>query len=256
MRNFPTLHHQHFKKIDSTHTYAKSHYNKLHPGQWMLYSAAQQTAGIGSNSRNWHSPADVNIYATYSFLIPEKQADKLSLIPQTICLQVSKLLEMHNINSTIKWVNDVLVDQKKICGILAESASKIFIDDNGLSYTAVLVSIGLNVNANQADLAKIPQLATSMFEVTSKKYDLASLLNNLNSLVIQGITILFEHGFANLRKQITQKFEYFEHKPISFKQTNGLITTGVITGIGTMGELILQTGPDKFENFYNGQIIR
>ena len=93
--------------------------NELSLPQAMII-AEEQFAGIGRNARSWSSPAGKGIYAT--ILLTRPTAD-VGLIPLLIAnIVVTYLRDVFSIDAQIKWPNDILVNGKKIAGILIESA--------------------------------------------------------------------------------------------------------------------------------------
>jgi BirA family biotin operon repressor/biotin-[acetyl-CoA-carboxylase] ligase len=250
-----SLEHQHFEVIDSTHLHAKTQCSTLKPFEWRLYTAGTQNQGIGRSNKLWQSPTGGNIYATYSFLIKQEEANKMLYMPQVTCLQVSKLLESLGLKPSIKWVNDVLVNQKKICGILADSLSNAT-QFNDQIYTAVFISIGLNVDLTTEALSQISQPATSILAETNKKFDTNDLVIKLSKLLMENISVLLSEGFTNFQAEVTKRLERFENKPIIVKKPTGEYVVGVIESLGEQGELILRTAPNICEHLFDGSIIK
>jgi BirA family biotin operon repressor/biotin-[acetyl-CoA-carboxylase] ligase len=247
------LQHKHFDTIDSTQLYARQQYSYLKPGEWTLYTADGQTGGIGTKGKTWNSPYKVNIYATYSFLIEEKDSAKMLYMPHVTCLQVAKLLESQGMNPSIKWVNDVLINQKKVCGILAESFSNA-VKHDGINYTAVLIGIGININSDQ--MSQISQPATSIKIETQKEHSVKELTKNLSDLLISGINTLLTQGFVELQSEINKRLEKFDNQPIILQKASGKYVVGYIDGVGNDGQLVIDKGGKLFENCYDGSILR
>src|SRR5262245_44735401 len=81
--------------------------------------AGEQTAGRGRNTRQWSSPPGKGIYATTLLMRP---AGELAMVPLEIAnIIASYLREIFGIEARIKWPNDILVDGRKIAGILIEA---------------------------------------------------------------------------------------------------------------------------------------
>ena len=123
-----------FKQIDSTNNYLKNSYKLL--DNFTFVTADYQTNGKGRNDRVWSSNEGENLM--FSFLIKDqdllKKFHTLSIIS---AIEVAKLLEEYQFTGvSIKWPNDVLMNEKKVCGILLE----------GQILEYVVVGIGLNVN--------------------------------------------------------------------------------------------------------------
>lgn len=252
-----TLVHTEFDTINSTQLYARHNIKSLKPNEWQLYTAKEQTSGIGTKNTIWVSPYDVNVYATYAFLLEEKHTAKIIHITQVSALTVSELLSSEGINSTVKWVNDILINKKKVCGVLAESSTNAF-EENGVKYLAVLVGIGINVNSEQQHLVKISQPATSIKMETSKELDIKNIVDSLSQLLITNINKLTAGDFSLFLPQLNERLEKFGDKAIVVKEVinNSIIyKVGYIKGVKNQGELILQTKEGEL-SLMNGCIAR
>ncbi|WP_417905495.1 biotin--[acetyl-CoA-carboxylase] ligase [Candidatus Tisiphia endosymbiont of Micropterix aruncella] len=251
-----TFKHTHFDLIESTQIYARGQLEELQPNEWSLYTAQGQTGGIGQQNKAWVSPYGLNIYATYGFLLNEKDIDKMFCIPQVSALPIIELLSKEGIDSNIKWINDVLINKKKISGILVESFSSPFKQQsNGNSYTAVLIGIGINVNSEMEHLALVSQPTTSMKIETARKFNIDNIIKSLSQLLIYNINKLISYGFDIFKLQIEEKLERFDGKPVVLKEFNNSYKVGYIKTIGEKGELIL-TNKTNDEVFINGRIAR
>lgn len=179
----------HFKLIDSTNNWAKAH-----PDQWAaqgvtLVTASEQTTGRGRFKRKWVSPPDVNIYATFCLWFDPKRMD-VGYIPQLLALAASAVLEQEGFSPRIKWPNDVLIEGKKVAGILCET---IFDEDR----RGVVCGIGLNVNMGNKELHQIDRPATSLLmEGGGRTWDVGILLHSLAENFIESLEKFLCSGFA------------------------------------------------------------
>ena len=126
--------------------------------------ADRQTAGRGRRGRTWASTAGVGLY-TSLLLRPDLPPDRIPLLTLVAGLGVAEAIEeMASVAARLKWPNDVLVDGRKVAGILAETA---FADTTSISH--VVVGIGINVNHDRQDLpeAEFPE-ATSLYLATGR----------------------------------------------------------------------------------------
>ena len=126
--------HIHFLSIDSTNDYLKNSYPLL--DNFTFVSADYQTNGRGRNDRVWESEDNKNLL--FSLLIKdEKLIDKGSFLSLMMAVSISKAIEQYGIkNVSIKWPNDIIVNDKKLCGILLE----------GQIPNYIVIGVGLNVN--------------------------------------------------------------------------------------------------------------
>lgn len=132
----------HFELTNSTNTYARS--NAAHLSLPCLITADGQTHGRGRRGKSFFSPNGTGLYMTVLFS-PEKE---LSLITPAAAVFVCEALESFGVLGLgIKWVNDIFLDSKKICGILCE---RFF--ENGTEYISVGIGINLTTEAFPAEL--------------------------------------------------------------------------------------------------------
>jgi BirA family biotin operon repressor/biotin-[acetyl-CoA-carboxylase] ligase len=131
-----------FDSIDSTNTFAKSLDRTVAP-HGSLVIAEEQTAGRGRLQRNWVSAHGENLLFSV-ILYPEFDTEKMALLPFAGSLAVSDAVEaVTELSVTCKWPNDVLINGKKVCGMLLESTS----GPSGIE--RIVLGIGLNVNQTE-----------------------------------------------------------------------------------------------------------
>jgi len=148
-----------FRDIISTQDTAKKF---IHRHQEIAVTARSQRRGRGRHGRQWASPVG-GLYVSL-LLFPK---DRGSLIPFLASLTIVRLLEFHGLKGiTIHWPNDVLLNQKKVCGILCEQCKD-----------SIVCGIGLNVNNSEFPSHLIN--VTSMTEESGEEYDLDEMLARL-----------------------------------------------------------------------------
>lgn len=119
-----------------------SHGRKLHGS---LFLAEHQTAGRGRQGRCFHSPESVGLYLSV-VVVPQNGITEPALITATSALSVCRSLEqVYGIRAEIKWVNDIIYQGKKVCGILTEGVA----DPNRGNIPAAIIGIGVNVTASK-----------------------------------------------------------------------------------------------------------
>jgi BirA family biotin operon repressor/biotin-[acetyl-CoA-carboxylase] ligase len=126
-----------YDNISSTNRKAKE-FAKKGADEGTIVVAKHQTKGRGRFDRVWESP-EGGVYLSI-ILRPSCTPDKTTLFPLLISLVVSETINMYSLQSNIKWPNDVLVNGKKIAGILLESE----VIKNEVKY--VILGIGINLN--------------------------------------------------------------------------------------------------------------
>lgn len=108
-----------FDEVTSTNTLLKEEGNNKN--EWCTFIASSQTGGKGRLGRSFYSPQSSGVY--FSILLkPDLEIQKAILITTAASVAVTRTLEiLGSPNAQIKWVNDIFVDNKKVCGILTES---------------------------------------------------------------------------------------------------------------------------------------
>jgi len=139
----------HFKTVSSTNTWAKENIDQLDPKAINIISADEQSGGRGQFDRKWLSENGKGIYITIATQVA-KGID-LTQIPMEYAKRIVALLEKVHVRATIKAPNDVLVDGKKIAGILTE-----------VREPWCFVGIGLNLYYSESELSCLDQPATSL----------------------------------------------------------------------------------------------
>ncbi len=154
---------EYYKEIDSTHKYAKKIAN-LEEQNGKIIISEVQTEGIGTKGRSWHTGENKNIAMTL-IIKPKCQLNMLNHLTLDIAYVMKETIkELYNIDLRIKEPNDLILNNKKICGILTESST------TGEKINYVLISLGFNVNETlfNDDIANI---ATSLKIETKKEYE-------------------------------------------------------------------------------------
>lgn len=157
-----------FDEIDSTNSFLKREGSALPDGY--LVCALRQTAGRGRFGKSFVSPPG-GIYLSMLFR-PSFSAQRCSeLTPLTAVAVCCAIERICNVKPGIKWVNDLVLGGRKICGILAEL---VFDDCGGVDY--VIIGIGLNANTRREDFPpELAEIASSIYEETGKFVDTAAL---------------------------------------------------------------------------------
>ena len=201
-------HQIHFKEIDSTNTYLKNTYRLL--DNFTFASADYQSHGKGRNDRVWSSEPGENLM--FSLLIKNEELMKQSgLISILMGVEVAKEIEKYDIsNVSIKWPNDVLINDKKVCGILSE----------GQIPNYLVIGVGLNVN-QKAFRDDLRRPATSLSLELKNDLNIDELKDRLFSNII--------NHFSNIK--LDEYLEYFRnHNYLLNKRVRALINNQVFIG--------------------------
>ena len=156
-----------FDSVDSTNNILKDLSSKGAPSGTVVI-ADHQTGGKGRRGRSFTSPSGAGVYFSY-LLRPKAGFDKISdLTSWTAVATADAIRNAYGLDSQIKWVNDLLMNRKKICGILTEVSVE---GESGFIDTCI-IGIGINVNECAEDFpSEISQIATSIsLENGGKKF--------------------------------------------------------------------------------------
>ncbi len=243
-----TINHYKLGVIDSTQIVAKREILTLSPKHWHMWSARGMTAGQGTNGRCWFSPVDTNMYVTYGFFLPKATNLEIACISQVAGYSVIQILEKFGIaNTALKWPNDVLVNQKKISGVLAE----VLQYDNNTN--ALVLGVAININSTETDLSIIDQPATSMHALTGNTYNISEIIDIFSQYLICNVEKLILSGFAQMQSKINDKLYTFNKSTVILRNEFGYYS-GTIEGVGMKGELLLANCRER--SHYNGHILK
>lgn len=156
------------KTVDSTNLEAKrlAEAGALHG---TLVTAEEQTSGKGRRGRSWISVPGQGVWMSF-VLKPDIELENSSMLTLVAALAVEKgIKDVAGIDGRIKWPNDVLVNGKKVCGILTELSAQM----DELNY--IVVGIGINANIGQFP-EEVRDKATSLLAETGETVDRTRLL--------------------------------------------------------------------------------
>ncbi|MEI8124407.1 MAG: biotin--[acetyl-CoA-carboxylase] ligase [Parachlamydiaceae bacterium] len=237
---------RHFTLIDSTNTWAKQHAEELPFDKITLVTADAQTAGRGRFKRQWESPPNQNIYASFCFFIKKRRPD-IGNIPQILALSCADILETLGFSPELKWPNDILLSKKKVAGILAETTST----ENGL---CVVIGIGLNVNMPLDILQRIDRPATSLAVERGCPFDVETVLNLLANKFSVDLDVFLNQGFVPFLNPYKKRISEQENRAVRFHDNN-IVWSGTIERIENDGSLSLKLPDGSIKNFIVGEIL-
>ncbi|MCI9201729.1 MAG: biotin--[acetyl-CoA-carboxylase] ligase [Lachnospiraceae bacterium] len=208
--------------------------------------ADKQNAGRGRRGRVWQSPAGKDIYFTI-LLRPSFEPDKASGLTLVMALSVAQAVERKcSLKAGIKWPNDVVLNGKKICGILTE----MNMETDYIQH--VVIGVGINVNLDEMP-EEISQTATSILWESGEKTARAELL--------QEVLARFEENYGMYEKESDLSYmleEYNSYLVNVGKQVKVLDPKGefegIARGINASGELLIETPDGKVAEVYAGEV--
>ena len=169
-----------YETIDSTNSRAKKLALDGAP-EGTIVVADTQSAGRGRMDRTWISPAKKGLWLSIILTPPIKPQRAPELTVLAAIATVRALEDFIGLSASIKWPNDIVINGKKLCGILAEIQAEPDV------INSVVMGIGINVNMQREDFPdELKDLATSLFiekdKVFSRRELLSVLLENLEKI--------------------------------------------------------------------------
>ena len=244
-----------FKTIDSTNTEAKRRLNSSSRAEALhgtVLFAEHQSAGRGRFSRSFYSPKGAGLYFSLIFCpsIParaEKKVPESALYTAISATVICRGLKALGFAPQIKWVNDIYLNGKKICGILSEG----IIDMETSSVQAVIIGIGLNVKESNFP----PELKNKAGALFSEAEDLPLNRNVLASSIISSLI----EALYGLHSQNTLMEEYKSLSLLMGKKVRVLPFAGtpyqaLVLGISDLGHLIIETDDGKKDELISGEV--
>ena len=158
-----------FDTIDSTNTKAQELAEKGYPSGTLVV-ADKQESGKGRRGRSWVSPSGTGIFMTL-MIKPDINPNNASMLTLVAALAVAKAItSVTGEEALIKWPNDIVVNGKKVCGILTEMNAQFDYINH------IVVGIGINVH-NESFPEEISQMASSlMIEAGGKRFHRAQII--------------------------------------------------------------------------------
>ncbi len=219
-----------FDSIDSTNTKAQELAEKGYPSGTLVV-ADKQIAGKGRRGRNWESPSGCGIFMTL-MLKPDINPNNASMLTLVSALAVAKALaDITGKDAKIKWPNDIVIDGRKVCGILTEMSAQFDYINN------IVIGIGINVN-NSSFPEEISATASSLRLLSGgKKYRRAEIIEKIMEYFEKYYSIFLETEdlsalvneydamLVNMKKQVKvlDPKEPFEGKAMGITKTGELI---------------------------------
>ena len=234
-----------FDSINSTNTEAL---NQARRGadEGLCIVAKQQTEGRGRHGRTWISEKDAGLY--FSLVLRPKIENKfLPLITLMAAVAVFEVLKkLYALEPDIKWANDVHINGKKICGILAEMSET-------KTNLAIVVGIGINLNSKNFP-PELAAIATSIKEETNQTPNTEDLLQSLVQSLSEFYAVLIgDEGAKKIRDEWTRRSSYAFGKQVRVNLTNETIT-GTTCGIEESGALRVQTDNGEIKIVQAGDV--
>lgn len=185
-----------YEELESTSVFLKEHAKEYPDGTLVLANC--QTGGKGSKGRSWQSPKDVAIYMSILLrpqILPVK-APKITLVMATSIVRALKNL---GVDAQIKWPNDIVINGKKLAGILTEMSA----DVHGIKH--VVLGMGINVMTEHFS-EELAQCATSLWMETKKCFNKAEIVAEVMNCFEQDYEDFVKEGELH---QLLEQYKQF-----------------------------------------------
>lgn len=243
-----------FNRITSTNDFLKRMARRgAETGTLVL--ADQQTAGRGRLGRLWESPAGIGLWFSM-ILRPDLQLRQAGALPLAVAVVVAEALSAVCAASfNVKWPNDILANNRKVCGILCESQ----FSPNGTAPNSsekldyVIAGIGINVNQRPRDFhadwrERATSLAVAAGHPLNRQQVLVTLVQHLDRALYGNLPQALPELLARWRALCPEV-----GKPITLQQSHTTVT-GIFEDIGAGGELILRLVNEQRRAYSAGEV--
>jgi len=209
--------------------------------------AEQQLQGRGRADRSWHSPSGVGIYCSI-LLRPKLFPGAAQILTLMTAVAATKAITLKtNLQPRIKWPNDILINNKKVAGILLEGKTSATVME------CAIVGIGINVNHAASDLpAEIRPIATSLRIELGRPVERSALIcqllvefENLYEKLHQGDSGTVLEQWRSLSATLDRRVKVLQKDKV---------TQGIAIGVATDGSLVLRTEDGSLRLFHAGEV--
>lgn len=238
----------HYDAVESTIEVAKK-LKKDDKIDGTVIVAEKQTNGKGRFGRSWvSSKGGVWLSVILLPVLDPIDAPKLNIVAS---MSVVNTIEELGLNAQVKWPNDILINGKKVAGVLIHMNAEL----DKINYA--IVSIGINVNNRLNDMPKdVSVLATTLKAEIGRKIKRVDLTTKLLTELEKNYNILFENNFNNLLDEWKKRCVTFDNF-VSVKTVNGVFE-GIAKNIDEYGRLLLHldSGQEKLISSGEATILK
>ncbi|MFG6114546.1 biotin--[acetyl-CoA-carboxylase] ligase [Halobacillus sp. MO56] len=236
----------HYEQVSSTqdiaHQLAKEGY-----GHGTVVVADEQVKGKGRMSRAWHSKRNEGIW--FSLLLkpelPPVQAPQITLLTAVVLAEA--IASISDLSPQIKWPNDLLINHKKIAGILTEMQA----EQDQIQY--IVLGIGINVNQDESSLPEdIRHKATSLRQESGKTWDINWLIQLILETFENTYEQFIQEGFLPIKNK-WEKYGYRLGQEVTIS-TMRKTWQATLVGIEADGALLTRTEEGIQEKLYSAEI--
>ncbi len=213
---------------DSTNSYLRNLTNEEVLNDYTTVVTKKQNRGRGQMGTIWNSESSKNLTFSVFKNLSGLQIEYPFYISIAVSLAVIKTLQSFSIPKlSVKWPNDILSEDKKVCGILIENVIK----QNNLN--ATIIGVGLNIN--QTKFIDLPK-ASSLKLLSGKTFNLDEVLHVILKH-LKRYFIKIKKKDYDLLKQEYETYLFRKDKPSTFENAEGFVFSGFIKNVSISGSL-------------------
>lgn len=208
--------------------------------------AVRQRTGRGRLNREWHSPKG-GLWLSV-ILKPEMKPSEAVMVTLMAGIAVAKTLATYNLNTSIKWPNDVLIRGKKVCGILTEMRG----EESKINY--LILGLGINVNFDLEELPEpVRDLAITLRHEIEKDLDMQELLSCLLKELDKCYELL-KSGSSNTILNTWKDLSETLGRNVKITTQKESIE-GIALDVDEIGALIVKTKEGRIHKFVAGDCM-
>jgi BirA family transcriptional regulator, biotin operon repressor / biotin---[acetyl-CoA-carboxylase] ligase len=228
-------------EVDSTNNYAAKLLSEGKLAHGTVILAEHQTAGRGQRGRSWQSVGSKQFTGTFFLKTDFLSVDHLCYLNMGIALSVRAMVQTFTRkNVSIKWPNDIFIENHKIAGILIETNWK-----NGRVEGAI-VGIGVNISPIQS-----VGYATSLEELSGRSPEVLTILDRLTENLTEFYHYLQQADFDYLKSTYESFLWKKDEEIILEERQNPIPFSGIIRGVDQIGNLLVEK--DGIVTVYHNQ---
>lgn len=263
----------HFDEVDSTQNYVEREHPSFDQSRLTAVSADFQTAGRGTRDRQWEAVRGQSVLVTFFFRFPEdcstafcnRNAPNVTKVVSVAAVDALRRAASERLPDDVagalkfgmKWPNDVVVNGRKIAGVLARAV----LSPKG-RLDAVVVGVGININQTQSELDLISRPvwpATSLRAIAGDPeavpaFDVAAVRGAFVRGFAREMRTFFAGGFPAFRERVNE-LEVHMGKPIRFRVSDNEVVDGTFAGVDEEGLIQLRLPSGAVKAYPSGEIV-
>lgn len=225
----------HFESLPSTNSKLLE-LSKKNAKSWTVVSTFEQTAGKGYSGNQWTSEPNKNI-AVSVLIKSELNYSELIYFNQWLCNTVAEYLKRFSNEVYVKWPNDIIIHNKKVCGILIETHR---------SESQLNIISGIGINVNQTNFKLLPK-AGSLSTQSGQQFDLEEILSDLLTELVSSYRQIENREWENIFSNYNQNlFRLNQASEFMIKEEE---FEAIIRGVDESGQLILENAAGELMKY-------